>query len=50
MSTSLQLDKTQGGAVSREKKKRIRITMEEKHANFLLEHARKWMHTCALTV
>ena len=26
-------------------RERKRITMEEKHANSLLEHARKWMHT-----
>ena len=41
MSTTLQLDRTQGGAVSRERENYY----EEKHANSLLEHARKWMHT-----
>jgi hypothetical protein len=46
MSTTLQLDKTRGGAVSREmEREREENYYEEKHANSLLEHARKWMHT-----
>lgn len=41
LSTTLQLEKTEGGAASREKENYY----GEQHANSLLEHARKWMHT-----